>query len=98
MVDAIPTLSWSARADGSADFFNQSWLDYTGLSGAPLGLDRRPDWPTSPGGEFRALRAGTNVWTRLPGFPGSAYGQRCRSHAQFAECRNFIYVWWLLGT
>ncbi len=32
MVDAIPTLAWAARADGSADFFNQRWLDYTGLS------------------------------------------------------------------
>jgi len=28
----IPTLAWSARSDGSADFFNQRWLDYTGLS------------------------------------------------------------------
>jgi PAS domain-containing protein len=32
VVDAIPTLAWSAHADGSADFFNQRWLDYTGLS------------------------------------------------------------------
>jgi formate hydrogenlyase transcriptional activator len=32
VVDAIPTLAWSAQGDGSADFFNQRWLDYTGLS------------------------------------------------------------------
>src|SRR5580700_3402402 len=32
MVDTIPTLAWSARADGSADFFNRRWLDYAGLS------------------------------------------------------------------
>jgi hypothetical protein len=32
VVDTIPTLAWGARADGSADFFNQRWLDYTGLS------------------------------------------------------------------
>jgi hypothetical protein len=31
-VDTIPTLAWSARSDSSADFFNQRWLDYTGLS------------------------------------------------------------------
>jgi len=24
--------AWAARSDGSADFFNQRWLDYTGLS------------------------------------------------------------------
>jgi hypothetical protein len=32
VVDTIPTLAWSARSDGSADFFNQRWLDYIGLS------------------------------------------------------------------
>jgi PAS domain S-box-containing protein len=32
VVDTIPTLAWSARSGGSADFFNQRWLDYTGLS------------------------------------------------------------------
>src|SRR5258706_8609066 len=31
-VDAIPTLVWSARPDGSAEFLNRRWLDYTGLS------------------------------------------------------------------
>jgi PAS domain S-box-containing protein len=32
IVDTIPTLAWAARPDGSAEFFNQRWLDYTGLS------------------------------------------------------------------
>src|SRR5712664_249144 len=32
VVDTIPTLAWSARPDGFAEFFNQRWLDYTGLS------------------------------------------------------------------
>ena len=32
VVDTIPTLAWSAGPDGAADFFNQRWLDYTGLS------------------------------------------------------------------
>src|ERR1700730_10505352 len=32
VVDTIPTLAWSAHSDGSADFFNQCGLDYTGLS------------------------------------------------------------------
>jgi formate hydrogenlyase transcriptional activator len=31
-VDAIPTLAWSARPDGSVEFFSRRWLDYTGLS------------------------------------------------------------------
>ena len=32
VVDTVPTLAWSAAPDGSAEFFNQRWLDYTGLS------------------------------------------------------------------
>jgi PAS domain S-box-containing protein len=32
IINAIPTLAWSARPDGSADFFNLRWLEYTGLS------------------------------------------------------------------
>jgi hypothetical protein len=33
------------------------------------------DWPSSPGGEFRVLRAGTSGWTCLPGLPGSAHDE-----------------------
>jgi len=32
IINAIPALAWSARPDGSADFFNQHCLDYLGLS------------------------------------------------------------------
>src|SRR6266404_2795721 len=39
VVDTIPTLAWSAGSDGSADFFNQRWLDYTGLS-----AEQARDW------------------------------------------------------
>jgi PAS domain-containing protein len=34
IVDAIPALVWTVRAD--ADFVNQRWLDYTGLSPARI--------------------------------------------------------------
>ena len=33
------------------------------------------DWPTSPSGEFRILRAGANGWTCLPGFPEGAHDE-----------------------
>jgi PAS domain S-box-containing protein len=32
VVDTIPALVWSTRPDGSAEFFNQRWLEYTGIS------------------------------------------------------------------
>jgi hypothetical protein len=33
------------------------------------------DYPTSPGGEYRVLRAGKNGWTCLPGAPGAAHDE-----------------------
>ena len=33
------------------------------------------DWPTSPGGEYRVLRAGNNGWTCLPGLPAGAHDE-----------------------
>ncbi|MGY4310962.1 PAS domain-containing sensor histidine kinase [Bradyrhizobium sp. JR3.5] len=32
IINTIPALVWSARADGSADFFNKHYADYVGLS------------------------------------------------------------------
>ena len=32
IINSIPALVWSARPDGSAEFFNQHYLDYVGLS------------------------------------------------------------------
>jgi PAS domain S-box-containing protein len=32
IINTIPALAWSARPDGAAEFFNQHYLDYVGLS------------------------------------------------------------------
>jgi formate hydrogenlyase transcriptional activator len=32
IIDTIPTFAWCALPDGSKEFFNQRWHDYTGLS------------------------------------------------------------------
>ena len=32
MIDAIPTMAWASLPDGSVEFANQRWHDYTGLS------------------------------------------------------------------
>ena len=31
-IDAIPALAWSSYSDGSVDFINQRWCEYTGRS------------------------------------------------------------------
>ncbi len=38
-VDAVPALVWTARPDGSSEFSNQRWLEYTGLS-----REQAQDW------------------------------------------------------
>src|ERR1700739_252981 len=39
VLHTIPTLAWSARPDGSAEFFSRRWLDYTRLS-----AEEASDW------------------------------------------------------
>jgi len=39
IIETIPALAWSARPDGSAEFFNRRWLDYSGLS-----AEEASDW------------------------------------------------------
>ena len=36
LVDAIPTLAWTARADGFIDWYNQRWYEYTGTTPAQM--------------------------------------------------------------
>lgn len=39
IIDTIPALVWSARTDGTAEFFNRHYLEYVGL-----GLEEVRDW------------------------------------------------------
>ncbi|BDI32122.1 hypothetical protein CCAX7_41730 [Capsulimonas corticalis] len=34
MADTVPNILWTARPDGSRDYYNQRWYDYTGLTEA----------------------------------------------------------------
>ena len=51
VIDTIPALAWSALPDGSRDFLNQRWLEYTGLS-LEEGLGR--GWQATHHPEHRA--------------------------------------------
>ncbi len=31
MIDRIPAFAWSCWPDGTAEFLNKRWIDYTGL-------------------------------------------------------------------
>jgi PAS domain S-box-containing protein len=71
-VDTIPTLAWSARSDGFADFFNQRWLDYTGLS-----LEQGRDWGWTDALHPDDLKGLVDHWRSLlaSGEPGEIEGR-----------------------
>jgi len=39
VIETIPSMAWSAAADGAAEFFNRRWLDYAGLA-----VDQTQGW------------------------------------------------------
>src|SRR6202163_4233039 len=43
IINTIPTMAWTLRPDGTVDFVNQRWLDYTGLT-----LEQEVEEPTRP--------------------------------------------------
>lgn len=75
-VDAIPTLAWSARPDGSAEFLNRRWLDYTGLS-----REEASDWGWTAAVHTEDRDQLLNSWRRLlaSGEPGEMEA-RLRRH------------------
>jgi len=72
VVDTIPALAWSARADGSADFFNQRWLDYTGLS-----AEQARDWGWAVAVHPDDLNVLVDYWRSIlvSGEPGEVEGR-----------------------
>ncbi len=43
LAEAMPQIVWTAKPDGSVDYFNQRWFDYTGIS-----LEQAIDWGWKP--------------------------------------------------
>src|SRR5258708_5787693 len=84
IVDAIPTLAWSARSDGFADFFNQRWLDYTSLS-----AEQARDWGWTVALHSDDLNGLVNYWRSVlaSGAPGEIEARLRRSDG--------VYRWFL---
>ena len=60
MIDQMPTLAWSCRPDGSAEFVNQRWLDYTGLS-----MEEAVGWGSQATIHPEDLGRTTETWLRI---------------------------------
>jgi PAS domain S-box-containing protein len=84
VIDTIPALVWRTRADGAAEFFNQTCLDYTGLS---MEQSLAWGWTSAVHPDDVDELLGTWYTTRLSGQAGEAE----------ARLRRFdgIYRWFL---
>src|SRR6267143_2193930 len=85
IVDAIPAMAWSGRPDGSVEFLNRRWLDYTGFS-----LDEALAWGWKAAVHPEDLDPLTNRWRALLAF-GQAGEIEARLRRYDGEYRWFLF-------
>jgi PAS domain S-box-containing protein len=80
VIDAIPALAWTARSDGSADFFNERWLEYTGLS-----AEQAHDWGWTVALHPEDLNRLTDYWRAVlaSSEPGEVEARLCRHDGEY---------------
>ena len=84
VINAIPAMAWSAESDGSVDFVNDVWINYTGMS-----LEGSPGfgwWAAVYPGELDAVR---NHWQDAVA-SGKRYEQEARFRRADGEYRWFL--------
>src|SRR5262249_27499964 len=85
IIDTIPALAWSARADGSAEFFNQHYLDYVGLS-----AEQARDWGWTAAVHVDDLNGFAATWQRI-----MVSGERGEAEARLRR-HDGNYRWFLV--
>jgi PAS domain S-box-containing protein len=87
IIDTIPVLAWSAKPDGSAEFFNKHYLDFIGLS-----AEQASGWGWTAAVHRDDLDGLTETWLRILSSeaPGEAE-VRMRRH-------DGAYRWFLFRT
>ena len=85
IIDTIPALAWSARPDGSAEFFNRHFRDYVGAS-----EERLREWSWTAAVHPDDVSGLAATWQRIlaSGAPGEAEA-RLRRHD--GEYRWFLF-------
>ena len=84
-IDTIPALVWTARSDGSAEFFNQHYLDYVGLS-----AEQAKDWSWTMAVHPDDLDGLAATWQQIVASEKAGEAQaRLRSHG--GEFRWFLF-------
>ena len=87
IVDTIPALAWSARPDGSAEFFNQLYLHFIGMS-----AEQASGWGWTAAVHPEDMNGLTTTWQRILASeaPGEAEARLRRYDGD--------YRWFLLRT
>ena len=85
LAEAMPQIVWTTRADGWNTYFNQQWVDYTGLT---LEESYGHGWnrPFHPEDQQRAWDAWQNAVTNR-----ASYALECRLRRA-----DGVYRWWLI--
>lgn len=85
LAEAMPQIVWITRPDGWNIYFNQQWVDYTGLS---LEESYGHGWnkPFHPDDQQRAWNAWQNATKN-----GGTYSLECRLRRA-----DGVYTWWLI--
>ena len=85
MADAMPQIIWTAGADGSPDYYNQRWHDYTGMN-----LDESRSWGWLPVLHPDDMEASAARWTAS--FSTGAYYE---TEYRFKRAEDGAYRWHL---
>jgi PAS domain S-box-containing protein len=85
IIDTIPALAWSASPDGSAEFFNRRWLDYTGLC-----IEETRNWGWTDAVHPDDLNGLTDYWRSILA-SGEAAEIEARLQRYDGEYRWFLF-------
>jgi hypothetical protein len=80
IINTIPTLAWSTRLDGSVEFFNRRWLEYTGLA-----MEQVLDWGWTAAIHPDDLTSLVDYWRSIlaTGEPGEIEGRLRRFDGEY---------------
>ena len=85
LADAMPQIVWTARPDGSLDYYNQRWFDYTGRT-----LEETQGWGWKPVLHPNDAQRYASLWTESIS-TGSPFHIECR----FKRALDWAYRWHL---
>jgi formate hydrogenlyase transcriptional activator len=80
VIETIPSMAWSAAADGAAEFFNRRWLDYSGLT-----ADQAQGWGWTSAVHPDDLNTLIDYWRRVlaSGEPAEIEGRLRRADGEY---------------